>query len=377
MTKKLVKKEPKSNLLEHSKAKVRLLGKYLERYLAIITNDKYTERIKIYDLYCGVGVYDNEEEGSPLVILRTINQLHAGNITGSKYIIPIDCHFNDIEKVNVGNVENAIKLRSLYNPNFGDIVFTVEDYQHEIRKILEVLPKLTNQKIFIFIDPYGYKDIKPSDIKSLLESKNSEILLFLPTQFMYRFDKKGTPQALKDFNEELGIAQENLGAFSTWQYIDLIKAKFRAFLGEEFFVDTFAIEKDPHTVFSLFFFSSHIRGFEKMLETKWEVDAEEGKGYSYTGNNPTLFFDSKTNPLEILLLEYLQEQPRYNGQIYEFTLRCGFLPSHANGIFKNWQNNFNKLSVVNSMGEEVRRGWFYNDYDNYKNDYKKVTFKLI
>jgi hypothetical protein len=47
----MTKKDVKTNLLNHSEAKVRLLGEYLKRYLNIICNDGYTKRIKIYDLF--------------------------------------------------------------------------------------------------------------------------------------------------------------------------------------------------------------------------------------------------------------------------------------------------------------------------------------
>lgn len=74
------KKDVKKNLLDHSEIKVRLLSVYLKRYLNIISNDGYTERIKIYDLFCGEGTYENNGEGSPLVILRAIKDLHFTGI---------------------------------------------------------------------------------------------------------------------------------------------------------------------------------------------------------------------------------------------------------------------------------------------------------
>jgi hypothetical protein len=41
----MTKVDVKRNLLEHSEVKVRLLGEYLKRYLNIISNDGYTEKI--------------------------------------------------------------------------------------------------------------------------------------------------------------------------------------------------------------------------------------------------------------------------------------------------------------------------------------------
>lgn len=114
----------------------------------------------------------------------------------------IDCQFNDLDKNKVDKVEEIVKEKSLYYPDFGEISYTRHDYQDEIKKLIKA-PKLKNTKNFIFIDPYGYKHIRAGDIKNLLSKGNAEILLFLPTQFMYRFDANGTPEALIDFIDEL------------------------------------------------------------------------------------------------------------------------------------------------------------------------------
>lgn len=371
----MTKKDSQINLLKHSEAKVTYLGKYLERYLNIIANDGYTQRIKIYDLYCGDGVYDNKKEGSPIVILKAIKDLHSKNVSNLGKIIPIDCQFNDIDRAKVLNVKKVVGEMELHIPEYGEAVFTVEDYQVRIKKLLTELPKLRKQKKFIFIDPYGYKNIKPNDIKAILECSNTEVLLFLPTQFMYRFNRNGTPLALKEFNEELNIKQDEWNTQSDWQYIELLKERFRELVGDKYFVDTFTIEKDSNTIFCLFFFCSHIRGFEKMIDVKWEMDPLRGKGYSYKGSNLELF--SPTHELEEKLKKYIGYKKRSNGDVYEFTLRHSFRPKHATDIFKVWQKQNPNFKVIDSKGEEARKNSFYVNYDDYKNNYSKVHFKLI
>jgi len=106
------KKDVKTNLLNHSEAKVRLLGEYLKRYLNIICNDGYTKRIKIYDLFCGEGLYENGGEGSPIVTMRQVKDIHFVNVAKFSSIPKIDCHFNDIEENNQ-ILETAKELISL------------------------------------------------------------------------------------------------------------------------------------------------------------------------------------------------------------------------------------------------------------------------
>src|SRR5690606_5943752 len=204
-----------------------------------------------------------------------------------------------------------------------------------------------------------------NQIKNLMAKGNAEVLLWLPTQFMYRFSNNGTPEALKDFIEELELFKSWKPSNNVWDFVHQLKDGFQAFLGDKLFVDTFTIQKDVSTVFCLFFFTSHIKGFEKMLEAKWEIDTEQGKGWDYAGNQPSLFHEQKTNPLEEKLREYLKSGKRHNGEVYEFTLRQGFLPKHTNEILYNWQNN-DRIEVITASGEKARKKSFYVAYNYYR-----------
>ena len=190
-------------MFDHSKAKVELLKRYVSRYINIIANDGFTQKIRIYDLFCGEGVYTNGGLGSPIVILQEVKDLHFINKAKNKKIPPFSIHLNDIKPEKVSNLKANVSKMNLYYTEFGEVHYSSNDYVTELTKLIEVLPTLQNEKVFIFIDPYEYKHIKASQIKALMRSKNVEVLLWLPTQFMYRFSENGTPVALHDFIEEL------------------------------------------------------------------------------------------------------------------------------------------------------------------------------
>lgn len=365
-------KDVKTNLLDHSEVKVRLLGQYLKRYLPILSNVGYNQRIRLYDLFCGEGEYENGGEGSPLVILRAIKELKESGVVNGP-IPPMECQFNDIDTKKVYKTRAAAEAKGLIADSIARTQFTSNDYQDEIQKLAKLFPTLSKEKAFVFIDPYGYKHIRASDIKKLLQTKIAEVLLFLPTQFMYRFDQNGTPESLKDFIDELVEYENWKENDSVWKFIDQLKVGFRQYMGEQYFVDTFTIRKDANTVFCLFFFSSHIRGFEKMLEAKWDIDTEEGRGWEYDGNGPSLFYSHRTNPLEEKLKGFLEE-PRSNSEVYEFTLHCGFLPTHTVEVLTSWQNN-GVLEVKLPDGTKARKNAFYISYDHFKKEPQKVTIK--
>ena len=358
-------------LPDHSAAKVQLLGAYLKRFLSVISNDGFTEQIDIYDLFCGDG------QGSPSVIMREVKNSFFARQARSQKNPVVNAIFNDINNTKVEHAKGLLSDRKLHYPEMGSLSFSSRDYADLIADLNSNLVFSKFKKTFVFIDPYGYKKIKASDIQNLLEKGNVEVLLFLPTQFMYRFDSNGTPEALKDFVDEIVSISEWVPNESVWKYIEKLKAGFRNKLGPRIFVDTFTIQKDPQTIFCLFFFSGHIKGFEKMLEAKWELDEEQGKGWHYYRSQSSgLFVDQKAHPLEEKLREFLSNSERSNGEVFEFTLACGFLPKHTKEVFDDLQKR-GELSVLTSIGEKIRRGAFYINYKTFRDDAKKVTFRII
>jgi len=373
------KKNVKTNLLSHSDAKVQLLGKYLKRYLNIISNDGFTEKINVFDLFCGPGQYDNGGEGSPLVSLREIKDTYYSTIAKKPNKKPkINCHFNDIDSSKIGQLETAINDKSLHYSNIGELRLTTNDYLIEVERLSSNFRDYKNEKGFVFIDPYGYKEVKAKHIKQLMDcNKKAEVLLWLPIQFMYRFSRNETPESLKNFINELDLEDKLEELSNVWEFIELLKKGFQNYLGSNFFVDKFTLKKEENSVFCLYFFTSHIKGFEKMLEAKWDIDSEQGKGWDYSGNQPSLFYEHKNNVLAEKLEKFLKSRPRTNGETYEFTLRQGFLPKHTNEIFADWQQT-GKLEVKLSNGENARKKAFYNSYKYYKDpiETSKVKFTI-
>jgi len=367
----------KTHLHSHSEAKVQLFGEYLQKYLSIISNDGYTKNINLYDLFCSQGIYEDGGEGSPIVALKKIKKTYFSIIKNSSRQLPkINCHFNDIDSSKIEKLKDSIKNKSLHYNYIGNLKLTSNDYLDEVDKLSEHFKGLKNEKAFVFIDPYGYKEVQAKQIKNLLDcNKKSEILLWLPIQFMYRFSDSGTPDVLKNFIKELNITEKVKSGENVWDFIKALKNGFQKYLGDSYFVDNFSLRKEENTVFCLYFFTSHIRGFEKMLETKWEIDTEQGRGWEYSGNTPTLFFEQKTNDFEETLKTFLSESKKFNGDVYEFTLRQGYLTTHTNQILRNWQN-IGILDVTLPNGGKARKGAFYNNYNNYRDNNKRVSFKI-
>nr|WP_288340919.1 three-Cys-motif partner protein TcmP [uncultured Roseivirga sp.] len=364
-------------MYQHSEKKVELLKLYLDRYLSILNQSKHIKRVRFYDLFCGPGVYENGGEGSPIVALKAMSEIL--NSDGARNNLDFVFVFNDYDKTRLDQLSNNIDKLNFVGSEDSRIRLLNDDYQDAWNKChAEVTKMPTNERAFVFIDPFGYKDISYSDIKSLLENKKTEVLLFLPTQFMFRFERKGTPTSLKRFIDEIVPEEQWPNSFSGLSFIENLKSAFRKNLENDKFVDTFIIARDRNQFFCLFFFTGHIYGFDRMLDAKWKIDEEEGRGWSY--EEPMgLFSNLEKRPqiqkFEKELKAYLLNCNPTNGELYEFTLRNGFLPKHCNEVLRSLLKTTG-LKVFDNKGNLIKKEAFYINYKNFKFTPEKVKFEL-
>ena len=343
------KENVKLNMLEHSKAKVELYSTYLSMYLNILSQLSYLDKIHIYDLLCGEGIYLDKSKGSPVVTMEKIRDNYYRNNKSSP---AIEVWFNDSEKSEIEKDKYKIdRVHEYCNENFKqldnvNITYSKKDYTELYPTIIEKIHKLKNEKLLLFIDPYGYKEIKPEHLKDFLAGGKTEIILFLPTSFMHRFANKslsdekfrgGDP--LKRFLLPLFEFNKNLkSSESTYTFINNLKTGFKKYLNHQnIFVDTFTIQRDVQNVFSLFFFTSNALGFEKMLEAKWKVDEQSGRGFRFDSNQSEFFPETEASNYPELLENYIKSDgEKTNTEIYLFGLNEGFLPRHTNQVFRDY-----------------------------------------
>ena len=369
-------KESQKSMMPHSEAKVKLLHLYLERYLTILSNSKYVGDVYVYDLFCSEGLYSDGGKGSPIIILETIAELQENFKASGKQLGRFFCHFNDIESWKVEKLQNIVEEEKL-KPENCEIEYSVEDYKNLLQRVVQVTKNFKNEKAFIFIDPYGYKDVRVSDIIRLLEPGCNEVLLFLPTQFMFRFESKGTPESLVSFIEEIMPKEEWPESETGIEFIENLTDAFKKAVTHKYFVDSFIIARDKNQFFCLFFFTSHIYGFDRMLDAKWKIDEEEGRGWQFEEEN-TLFSQVQKTPntlkFERSLIEYLGRL-RSNAEVYEFTLRNSHLPAHTNEILLKLQKD-GKLITLKNDNTPARKSAFYINYSSYRDEPNKITLKL-
>lgn len=352
-------------LEEHPKAKIELYGKYLSIYLNIIARVDFIDRIFLMDLFAGEGVYKDEEKGSPLVAINCIKNHYFGN---GKKCPDISMTFNDHGKSEIDPTKSKIeRIKSLVEKEFVpanvEINYSETSYSDVINQVIHKTDKLTkNQRALIFIDPWGYKDINPFEIRTLLQNGFTEVLLFLPIYHMYRFADKALSKnenfpggkPLEKFL--LTLFEDNKpNTNSNLEFIESLSSQFKSYLQVRY-TDTFVIERDRGNFFCLFFFTNNKKGYQKMLESKWSLDEAEGKGFTIndTPGQLGMFNIVETDNYYEKVKSFLRENTNTtNIELFEFGLSNRHLPKHTKMVLDKLKAQ-GLLDVVSLDGKPVK-----------------------
>ena len=244
-----------------------------------------------------------------------------------------------------------------------------------ITKVIGRIARLeSNERALIFIDPWGYKEINPNDLKQLLSCNKAEILLFLPIYFMSRFVEKSRDEefkggrAIRKFIQGLFGEMENLDTIKNQKdFIFKIQEQFKEFLGIKY-VDTFKIERENNNWFCLFFFTTNKRGFEKMVQTKWTIDKKQGAEFKQ-GDEVVLdlFTEIEISSYDKKLINFIKVNGgATNFQLADFGYENNFLPTHTKKILDGVKE---QLEII-SNDNKPARGYYLGD------ESRNVTIKF-
>ena len=371
-------KETKELVLAHTRAKLLMYEQYLTIYLSIMSNTPFY--INLFDPFCGNGIYRDGKKGSAIItydcVKENYNKMKSINKEYSKDKITM--YLNDINVTRIHNVEKILTEKQAKSP-ICNIEFSNTLYSELVDELIQDL-KMQNKfehRNLLFIDPYGYKNIFKKHIEEILSFKNSEIVLFLPITFIYRFMKI----SFKDYeNSKYDKVRKFISDFfespeelinSTPNVTTLIEhLRYALTFDNQFYCCTYTIKKDHTNNYALFIITPHIYGFEKILEVQWKCDEAKGSGYDFSKEDiiPLFCEYEKEVYLETFkkrLIDFIRVK-KTNKDLYEFTLQNLFLPKHLNKILKLLQKKEIIKVIDIESGKSARKNSFYANYKNYK-----------
>jgi len=377
-------KDVKTNILPHTQAKLDLYKGYLEHYLRVLCHSEFCKKINLFDIYCGVGIYDDGKMGSPLLAIDRIKKIRTEMSDNGKSTTPISLLVNDNDAQKLENVKNKARFQDIDN-------FNIEYYNKDANEMLDIVADCISKyprdhRNLIFIDPYGYSDINKEKIISLLRNNCTEIILFLPVMQMYRFtetaflyEEKPHYENLRKFIISFFNNPTDVNNDSIFTYIQSIKKSLS--IHDTYYTCSHYIERGKGSYYAIFFISSNIYGLEKMLETKWKLDPGQGKGFKQNEDplQPSMFdeeiktFDTlqSISSLEnIIYQEIAQNSTLTNVELYELTLKNEFLPKHANRVLKNLIKRHKIREINSSKGYKI-------DYYSYRDKNIVSRFEVI
>jgi len=385
------KVDAKQVVLPHSKAKLDLYKNYLEHYLRVLGHADFCTKINLYDIYCGMGQYDDGNFGSPLITNECIKESIIQLENNGKVRKPISVTINDHKKEKINNVINLLKERQIQGCSYS---YHNEDANVMLDRVsTEVNSFEGTERNLVFIDPYGYSNITKEKLYHLLKNEATEVILFLPISQMYRFSEialndteRTCYEQLRKFIFSFFPANHKIHSIKlsgNLEFIYEIKNALR--FDNQFFSCSHYIERDKGNYYALFFITSNMYGLEKMVDSKWALDPIKGKGFDQKrsgGMFEAQFqeFDNKQQIefLKELILKYLQKNGHIsNDEIYVLGLMNEFRPKDVVSVIKGFMNG-GRVEGYKSSGQKlVGNDNLYINYQQYKWNANKIIFKFI
>ena len=229
----------------------------------------------------------------------------------------------------------------------------------------------------MFIDPYGYKAIRKHSLENLIADGKTELILFLPIEQMYRFRNKTIGehvakayQPLKSFIDQFDLDLTTID--SEKAFIKALDAALA--FNPQCYATSYSIKNHTGHYYALFFITANLLGLEKIIEVKWQLDDQEGDGFTAQPQQDFILELEKHSQLELQLEKALQSSDQTNTSLYTQVLSWGFLPKHANAIFRRWQGA-GRLEVYDNLKEKpARKGTFKLNYNALKQTKAELQF---
>lgn len=261
-------KGPLWKLEPHTRGKHLVLKRYLDAWFPIMGS--WNGRILFIDGFAGPGEYEDGEEGSPIIALKSLLE-HR-----SKGMVTAEVGFLFIEKDpdRAAHLEELVdNLRPIPANCKTRIVHAAFD-----QKLTQVLDQLDAQAkrlapCFVMVDPFGVSDTPMDVIAGILRNPKSEVYVSFMYEFINRFKETSEFEhhldslfGTGDWRDGIGILdQEKRKQF----FYDLYERQLRR-AGAKYVVH-FEMYEGQRLVYAIFFGTHDLTGCNRMKEAIWKV----------------------------------------------------------------------------------------------------------
>jgi len=315
----------------HTRAKHEILRRYLEAWTAILGLGGFPT-IGYVDGFAGPGIYDNGEDGSPIIALKAALKLQAKISSELRFL------FIEHDKKRAAQLNECVAALTLPT-NFKVRIAEGMAFEEGFRTYLLDRYRQANKPLpptFAFIDPFGWTGVPFTLVKEILSHKSCEVLFNFMYEEINRFIEH--PDQTKNFDDLFGTADwrgvsrivdaRDRRAFLHGLYVRQLRQEAGAR-----YVRSFEMRnKKDATDYFLFFATNSAKGMEKMKEAMWKLD-ESGEFRFSDATVPaqTLLFTPRPNfdALRRAIVSRFQGTEVTVAEIEDFVLAdTPFRPTH-------------------------------------------------
>lgn len=351
--------DTKNRITQHSREKLKVYREYLKEYLSVMLKTGY-KSIYIIEPFAGKGIADDGNEGSAMIARNIIL-----NFQQDKNYSKITLYLNDSNKTHCEELYDNLRLVDFR------LQMSNKDANVFVKSILK--EREYGNHSFIFIDPFGYTQISKDTYDLLFAQSNIDVLIFIPTYFIYRFlkgeetDSKYKPIAefLNDFNisKENAIKSKNDTMFAE-EIVNSIKEK----INSDFVYKRQIKNENNINSYHLFFITKHIKGADKFLDAIYRIEKDNKDLFSSSG---------AISDLDAIFEDEIKKKGSLdNCELYKLGIKLGFCSPRQQKILRQLEQD-NKILICELTEKKRRQNSFYVNFDNFKKNNRIIEIKYI
>src|SRR6266700_719865 len=249
-------------------AKLELFRKHIDAWLGVfVGSGRVTKKkIRIFDLFCGPGQDSNDQKGSPLLILESLQRLA---ITIKQVGYQVDAYFNDADQEKITELQQSISDAGLATGPYS-FHFSSKDFTHIFK---ELRPEMLDSANLLLLDQNGVRFFSADIFNEIRTLQVTDTLVFMSASYVLRF--KDDPEITR----YLGAAK--LFASKSPAYHQAHRAivdYYRTLVPKSppYLLAPFSIRSGSN-IHGVIFGSQNLKGLEKFLEAAWSMDKLRGE----------------------------------------------------------------------------------------------------
>lgn len=320
--------------------KLEIFEDYAQAWIPTFVMQPAFTEIHIFDFFSGPGFDANSIPGSPIRLLKKVNeQIRNFKETKTKIFL----HFNEYEPNRVnqkkfGQLKENCNEYIINNPDLTDFL-TINYYNEDAESLFfKLLPTIKLFPSLVYLDQNGVKFISQEYLNELEKLNRTDFIYFVSSSYFKRYGKTD------EFKKVLEMDIEDLerSQYNNMHRLVLNKIKSRLSNQSELKLFPFSIKKNKN-IYGIIFGAKSFAAVDKFLSIAWKRNALNGEADFDIDEDIKkvqldIFGVRKKTKIESfqddLKDRILKREKVSNKAVLIYTYENGHIPSHSAEVIK-------------------------------------------